>query len=246
MGIARTLVAVGDQPKCTVHGLQFALCGSFDQRLGTAAVLNKIGDSTNSELMRSSELNQIRQARHFAVVLQHFADHRRRNQSCEMRQVATGLRVPGAHQHAALLRHQRKNVTRLHDVFRLRVLSDCRQYRACAIGRGNAGRHAARGFDRQREIRSHARAVVADHQRQSELPATLLGERQANQPAPMLGHEVNGLRRHEFGGHQQIALIFAFLFVHKDDQFSGSQVGNDLGYGADCRHCMSWVNSDRD
>ena len=52
----------------------------------------------------------------------------------EPREVATGLGVTGARQHAARLRHQRKDVARLAQVFGPRVRR-ARRCESCARGR---------------------------------------------------------------------------------------------------------------
>ena len=94
------------------------------------------------------EREQVGQPRHRAVVLHDLADHRRRRESREARQVAAGLGVPGAHQHAARLRHQREDVAGLHDVGGLRVRRDRRAHGARAVGGGDAGGDALGGLDR--------------------------------------------------------------------------------------------------
>ena len=71
------------------------------------------------------------------------------------------------------------------------------------------------------------------HLRQAELPAALLGQRQADQAAAMLGHEVDRLRRHVFGRHDEVALVLAVFFVDQDDHAASLQFGDDLGGGGD-------------
>ncbi len=45
---------------------------------------------------------------------------------------------------------------------------------------------------------------------------TIFSQRQADQAAPFLGHEVNRFRRHQFGSHAEVAFIFAVFIVNQD------------------------------
>jgi hypothetical protein len=65
---------------------------------------------------------------------------------------------------------------------------------------------------------------IADHQRQAQLPATLLGQRQADQPTAVARHEVDVFRAHMLGRHDQIAFILTILIVHDDDHASRTQI----------------------
>ena len=61
------------------------------------------------------------------------------------------------------------------------------------------------------------RLVLGRHQVEAELVAALRRERQADQPAPLLGHEVDRLGRDELRGHREVALVLAVLVVADDD-----------------------------
>ena len=56
----------------------------------------------------------------------------------------------------------------------------------------------------------------AHHQRQVELVAALLGQRQADQAAAVAGHEVDRLGGHLLGRDRQVALVLAVLVVDHD------------------------------
>ena len=137
---------------------------------------------------------QVGQARHRAVVVHDLAQHRGRREAGEPREVAAGLGVAGAHQHAAGLRDQRKHVARLHDVLgrALRRGGDLDGQRA--VVRRDAGGDALGGLDRDGEVGAVARAVVLDHRAQAEPRGVLLGDRHADQAAAVLGEEVDLLR----------------------------------------------------
>jgi hypothetical protein len=67
--------------------------------------------------------------RHRAVVVQDLDDDRRRLEAGNAYEVAARLRVPGAREYAARLRHQRKDVARLAQVFGTRIGRDRRANR---------------------------------------------------------------------------------------------------------------------
>src|SRR6266851_3304907 len=60
-------------------------------------------------------------------------------------------------------------------------------------------------------------SVDRRHEREVKLVAALLGERQADQPTAVLGHEVDGVGRDFLGGHGEVAFVFAVLVVNQDD-----------------------------
>ena len=67
------------------------------------------------------EALEIGAARHGAVVVQDLDDHGGRRESGEARQIAARLRVAGAREHPAGLRHQRENVAGLAQILRARL-----------------------------------------------------------------------------------------------------------------------------
>ena len=50
----------------------------------------------------------------------------------------------------------------------------------------------------------------------------LLGHGETDQPASMLGHEVDGLGRDLLGGHGQIAFVLAVFVVDDNDHAAGA------------------------
>ncbi len=56
-------------------------------------------------------------------------------------------------------------------------------------------------------------SFFAGHQVEPELVAALRRQRQADQPASLLRHEVDRLGRRELGGEDQVALVLAVLAV---------------------------------
>ena len=231
---ATGLIEIHDGVKFPVRRLDLALSCALDQRLGAAAVVNQISNRADFQVVRLRKHQQIRQPRHAAIVVHDFANHRRRCQACQRRQITARFGVPGAHQHATGLRHHRKNMPRLNNVGRLRIPRHRRLNRARAVGRRNAGRHALRRLDRDGEIGAVFGAIVARHRRQIEQAAPLFGQGHTDQPACVLGHEIDRLGRHELGRHQQIAFVLAVFVIDHHDDAPGFELGDDLGGGTDC------------
>ena len=226
-------VAVNHQLEFALHGFDFTLGDALHQRFGATAVMNEIGDGTDLDAMLLTELDQVRQACHFAVFLQDFTDHRRRRHAGKLREITTRLGMTSAHQHTAVLRLQRENVAGLHDIHGAGVGAYRCLHRARAVRRRNTGGHPLRCFDRHREIGAQRRIVVRHHQRQVQLPAFLFGQRQADQAAAVARHEVDCFRRNKVRGLHEVTLVFAVFFINEDDHFAGPHVGDDFGGSAD-------------
>ena len=231
-------IAIGVEAESAVWGLHRPLGYSGNQRLGATAIVNQIGDRADFEAVLLRELQQIGQARHLAVVFEDFADDGRRRHASELREIASGFGVAGAHQHAAALSSQRENVARLHDIFGFRIALDRCVHRARTIRGGDAGSHSVSRFDRYGEVGAHLRAVVEHHRRQIQLSAALFGEREADQAAAILRHEVDRGRRRELRGHHQIALVLAVFLIDQDHHAPGLDLRDDLRDAAD-RHDIS-------
>ncbi len=198
-------------------------------------ILDQIRDRADLQLVAPREPQQIVAARHRAVVVQDLDDHGRGLETREPREIAAGLRMAGAREHAAGLRHQREDVAGLTQVVGSRLGRDRGEDRARAIVRRDAGRHAFGGLDRDREVRRLAQVRVADHQRQTQLLAALARERQADQAAPVTRHEVHVLGPHLGRGHDEIALVLAILVVEDHDHLAAANRGDDVFGGIETR-----------
>ena len=192
-------------------------------RLVVHAVLDEIGDRDHQQLVPLRELRQLRHARHRAVVVHDFADHAGRIQPADPRQIDGRFGLPGANEHAARLRAQRKHVARPREVRRLRPRVDGGEHCVRAIAGGNAGARRVFRFDRHAERRAEPRGVLIHHQRNLELVEPLAGHRHADEPAAVLRHEVDRLRRHLLGRQRQVAFVLAILVVADDDDLAGAE-----------------------
>jgi hypothetical protein len=59
---------------------------------------------------------------------------------------------------------------------------------------------------------------------QAQLVATIRRHGQADEPAPVLGHEVDGLRGDELGGHGQVPFILPTFVIAHDDHAPGTDL----------------------
>ena len=202
---------------------------ALHQRLVAAAVFDQVGDGADLQLVLGGEFHQVGQPRHGAVVAHDFAQHRGGREAREAREVAAGLGVPGAHQHAAVLRDQRKHVPGLDDVGAVAPWPRGHADGQRAVVRRDAGGDALGGLDRDGEVGAVARAVLAHHRPQAQARRVRLGERHADQAAAVRGEEVDLLGRHEIGGEDEVALVLAVLVVDQHDDVAGADLGDDLG-----------------
>src|SRR5437773_12511561 len=92
--------------------------------------------------------DEIRDARHRPVLLHDLAHDAGGNQSGKTREVDCGLRLTGTHEHAAVARTQREDVTRLDEIVRRTLRIDRDLDRPRTVRRGDAGRAALARLDR--------------------------------------------------------------------------------------------------
>ena len=101
-----------------------------------------------------------------------------------------------------------------------------------AVGGADAGGDSDARVDRFAERGAVNRSVDRRHERQVELVAALLGEREANEAAAVLSHKVDGFRRDFFGGHGEVAFVLAVLVVNEDDHAAVANFFDGLFDGA--------------
>ena len=117
----------------------------------------------------------------------------------------------------------------------LRAGVDGRQDRARAVGRGDPGGRALLGLDGHAERGAEARAVLAvlDHERDAQVVQPVAGHGQADQPAPVGGHEVDHVGGDVLGGNGEVALVLAVLVVHHHHHAALADVRDGLRDGAE-------------
>ena len=77
---------------------------------------DQVGDGAELQIVALREGDQVRQPRHGAVVVHDLADHAGRVQAGLARDIDRRLGMAGAHQRAALARHQREDMAGRDDV----------------------------------------------------------------------------------------------------------------------------------
>ena len=212
-------------------GGELAVCGRqadrgdpLDELLVAAPVLDQVGDRDHLQPVRGAVLDQVGHASHRPVVLHDLADHARRDQAGEPREVDRRLGLARALEHAAGAGAQGEDMTRLNEVARSRGGVDGDLDRVGAVMRRDAGGDAFARLDRDGEGGAERRLVLVRHLPQPQLVAALLREAEADEPARVRDHEVDRLRRRELGGDRQVALVLAVLVVDDDDEAAGADV----------------------
>ncbi len=227
--------AVADNVEVAVLGRQVGLRDPFDELLRAPPVLDQVGDGDHLEVVAAAVRDQVLDARHGPVVVHDLADHRSRDQAREAGEVDARLGLPRALQHPARACLQREHMAGLHEVLRLRARVDRDLDRVRAVVRRDAGGHALARLHRDRERRLEGRLVLGGHQVEPELVAAVRGEREADQPPRLAGHEVDVLRRRELRGEGQVPFVLAVLGVADDDHPAGADVLQRLLDGRECR-----------
>ena len=163
-------------------------------------------------------------------------------ESGKPREVHAGLGLAGALEHAAVLGLQREDVPRLDEVLGTRARVDRHLDRVRAVVRRDPRGDPLARLDGDGERGLERRLVLRGHQVEAELVAALAGEREADQPAPVGGHEVDRVRRAELRGHREVALVLAVLRVADHDHLAVADVLDGLLDRAErgVRHVLSF------
>jgi hypothetical protein len=170
-----------------------------------------------SQAVLGADLQQVRNARHGAVVVHDLADHGGRGQAREGGEVDRRLGLAGALEHAALPGAQGKDMAGAQQVLGAGRRVDGGQDGGGAVGGRDAGGGLAARLDRDREGGAERGGVVLDHQGELQLLAAVVGEGEADQAAPVAGHEVDRLGGDLVGRDGEVALVLAVLVVDDDD-----------------------------
>ena len=125
--------------------------------------------------------------------------------------------------HSAIGRPQRKDMAGRHDGAGLYVGGGCDADRMRPVVGRNAGGDAVARLDGDGEGGGAAGAVHRHHWVEAEPVDLLAGERQADQPAGLPGHESDGLRCGELGGDHEVALVLSVLVIDEQDHAAGLQ-----------------------
>ena len=199
------------------------------------AVADEVRDREHLQVVFPAELDELRHSGHGAVFAHDFADDAGGSQPGDAREIHGSFGLAGADEDAAIARAQRKNMAGTREILRLRLWIDGGKDGNGAVGSADAGGDTDARVNCFRERGAVDGGVDRRHEREVELVAALFRERQADQAAAEFGHEVDGVRGDLFGGHGEVAFVFAVLVVHEDDHaalanlFDGFLDGGEWG-----------------
>ncbi len=214
----------------------------LDELVVAAAVGNQIGDGADFHPVGLGEGDQIGQARHRPVVVHHLADHPGRIEPRQARDIHRRLGMARAHQHAAVLGYQRKDVPRADHILGALGQVDGHRHGAGAVMGRDAGGHALARLDGHGEGGGVLGLVLEGHGRQPQLPGAIGGDGQADQAARMLGHEIDLLGRGHLSGDDHIPLILTVLGVHENVRPALAGVLDDVFDGG---NGIFWIHVQR-
>ena len=138
-------------------------------------------------------------------------------------QVDRGLGVPGAHQHAAVLGDQRKDVAGTHEVGGARiVVGEVAHRRDAVVGR-DAGGGAVLVVDRDGEGGAVRRVVLGDHRGKAQPMRGRGRKRRAHDAAGVADDEGHLLRRGVHRGHHEVAFVLAVVVVGDDHDLAAAE-----------------------
>jgi hypothetical protein len=218
--------AVAVQPEDAEGRGQSRAGDAFDEALGLPAVGDQRGDGDHAQTVTTGVGDEIADPGHRPVLVEDLADDARRRQACQAREIDGRLGVPGALEHPAAAGAQREDVAGVHEVLGGAGGVDGGLDGARAVVGGDAGGDALTRLDRDCERGFVQRLVAPGHGAEAELLAALGAERQADQAACLLGHEVDRLGRGELRGHHEVALVLAVFAVAHDHGAPGADVGD--------------------
>ena len=135
-------------------------------------------------------------------------------------------RLAGADEDAAIAGAERVDVAGAEQVLRLGVIGDGDLDGGRLVLHADAGGDAESrvGIDGDGEGGAKLRGVALDLRVQVQAVAGLRREREANDAARVLHHEVDRLVRHLLGGVDDVPLVLAVLVVHEHDRLAGLEV----------------------
>ena len=207
-------------------GFDRKLAGALDQLVARLAVGDQFRDRDALQLVLLGKGGELRAAHHRAVVVHQFGKHADRRQAGEPAQVDAGFGVTGAHQHAAFLRHQRKDVAGPHEIRSAAIAVGERAHGIGALFRGNAGGQTVADVDRDGECRAERRVVERHHRVEMQPPRLLGRQRRADDARRIADDERHLLRRAQARRDEQVAFVLAVVVVGNNEDFAARKGGD--------------------
>jgi hypothetical protein len=219
---------VGNHSEIAVACGEDSFGDAADVALVLHAVADEVGYREHLHVVLAAEFMQLRDARHRPVFVHDFADDGGRIEAGDASEIDAGFSLPSADEHPSIAGAQRENMPGPREILRPSLGIDGGEDGDRAVGRADASRDAKAPVDRFRERSAVHRRVDRRHKRQMKLVAAVFGERQADQPARILRHEVDRLWRDFLGGQRQVAFVLAVFIVDEDNHASLADVFDGL------------------
>ena len=124
--VAVDLALVGDHAELAIASLDAAIGNAHNRAFVAQPVADHLRHGQDAQPVLLAKGNQVRDAGHLAVVAHDLADHAGGIQTGHASQIDRCLGLPGADQHAALTRAQRKDVPWTGQIGRIRAWIDRR------------------------------------------------------------------------------------------------------------------------
>jgi len=198
------------------------------------APVDQVGDRDQEQVMLVTEFDQLGQTGHGAIVIHDFTDGAGGFEAGQTGQVDGGFGMPGPLDDAAVAGDQGEDMARPDEVMAGRSWVAEQLDGGRAFVGGDAGVDGL-GIDGDGKSGAHAFRVALDHQRQVELLGPGSRDRGADHAFAVGGHEIDRLRRRQFGGHQQIAFVFAVFVIDDHDHLTVFDRSDGLFDGAEHR-----------
>ena len=202
------------------------LADPLDQLVARLPVGDQLRDGDALQLVALGEGGKLGAAHHRAVVVHELGKHADRRQSGEPAEVDAGLGVARTHQHAAFLRHQRKDVAGPHEIGGAAIAVGERAHGVGALFRGNSGGEAVADVDRDGKRRAERRIVERHHRIEMQPPRLLRRQRRADDAGRIADDERHLLRRAQARRDEQVAFVLAVVVIGDDDDFAARESGD--------------------
>ena len=137
--------------------------------------------------------------------------------------------MAGAHEHAAVLADQRKNVAGPHEIPGAVVAVGERAHGVAALLGRDAGGEPVTHVDRDRERGAERRIVERHHRIEAQASGLIARQRRADDSRRVADDEGHLLGRAQRGRDEQIALVLAVVIVGDDDDLAAGE-GRDDGF----------------
>ena len=135
-------------------GFDRKLAGALDQLVAGLAIGDQFRDRDALQFVLLGKGGELGPAHHRAIIVHQFGKHADRRQAGEPAQIDARFGVARAHQHAALFRHQRKDVAGPHEIRSPAIAVGERPHGIGALFGGNAGGETVADVDRDGECRA--------------------------------------------------------------------------------------------